>query len=315
VSCTPLNTQQIADNDSAETFFRVTAFGHMSKIVAPSLAGALMRIDAWLVVYGGLGFLTTTLITTTTLPETLHWKRGHGQVSATDHEAPRDASDTETGSKPARRFNRHKLHKIWDDWRLMFITLTYPFRMTMEALGELLQRYTSNRYGWTLANATFVYTVQAVGAGVTLFVLLPALCAVIDRRFSFTVIHKNVILSRCSLLIMTIAFVTIGLAPTPVIMLIGVVIETLSKGFPATMRAIATALTDDDDRGSIFSLYATVEALSVIVAYPLTAVMFNVGLEKGGGMWLGLPYMVVSAVAALCCLAMCLVRFEQPVKI
>jgi hypothetical protein len=301
--------------DSAETFFRVTAFGHMSKIVAPSLAGALMRVDAWLAIYGGLGFLTVTLLTTTTLPETLHWKGRHEQGSAPDHEATAQDSDMETSSSPARRFNPRKVHKIWGDWRLMFITLTYPFRMTMEALGELLQRYTSNRYGWTLANATFVYTVQAVGAGVTLFVLLPAICAVIDRRFSFTVIHKNVILSRCSLFIMTIAFLTIGLAPIPAVMLIGVVIETLSKGFPATMRAIATALIDDDDRGSIFSVYATVEALSVIVAYPVTAAMFNVGLEKGGGMWLGLPYMVVSGVAALCCLAMCLVRFEQPVKI
>ncbi|EXJ56846.1 hypothetical protein A1O7_07190 [Cladophialophora yegresii CBS 114405] len=298
----------------AETFFRTTAFGQFSKVLGPSMAAALMRLDPWLAVYCGLAFLVIPVILAAAVPETLHWrtKPRDGPVEIHEHQVDRDSNPAV--QKPRFLALRH-LMKVWSDWRLVFVALTYPFRLVCYALGDMLQRYISDRYGWTLADATLIYSVQAVAAGLVLFTALPFISGHIDRRYRFSVIQKNVVLARAALLVMSMAYALIGLAPTVLLTFVGLLIETLSTGFPSTLRAIATALVGDDDRGRVFSVLAIAETLSIMMAYPLTAALFNVGIEKGGGPWLGLPYDVISVAAAVGFIAMCLVRFERPVEL
>ncbi|KAJ9610391.1 hypothetical protein H2200_005168 [Cladophialophora chaetospira] len=298
----------------AETFFRTNAFGQLSKVVGPFLAGALMRIDAWLAVYVGLAFMALTVMLAATVPETLHWHKSAREDSIEVQGNQDDQTPTTETRKPHLPALR-RLLKIWSDWRLVFVALTYPFRLICDALGDLLQRYMSNRYGWTLANATWVYSIQAIFAGLVLFTLLPFISGQIDRRFDFSIIQKNVILSRAALLMVAIAYTVIGLAPNAVVMMLGLLIETLSTGYPSTLRAIATALVSENDRGSVFSVLSIAETLSTMMAYPITAALFNIGIEKGGGAWLGLPYDIIAVVAVVSLVAMCLVRFERPVRL
>ncbi|KIW65348.1 hypothetical protein PV04_07614 [Phialophora macrospora] len=298
----------------AETFFRTTAFGQFSKVVGPFIAAALMRFDPWLAVYCGLSFLVITVILATSIPETLHWRTKPRDAPVETHEHQADQDSNLTPRKPRFMALRHLL-KVWSDWRLVFVALTYPFRLVCYALGDLLQRYISDRYGWTLADATLVYSVQAVAAGLVLFTVLPFISGHIDRRFRYSIIQKNVVLSRAALLVMSVAYALIGLAPTALLTFVGLLIETLSTGFPATLRAIAAALVGDDDRGRVFSVLAIAETLSIMMAYPVTATLFNIGIEKGGGPWLGLPYDVISVAAAVAFIGMCLVRFERPVQL
>lgn len=265
-----------------------------------------MRVDPWLAVYCGLACFAITLILATTVPETLH-KQKSAQPDLIESD-PRCSNPEHQRPHP---FALQRLVKVWSDWRLVFVALTYPFRLVCYALGDLLQRYVSDRYGWTLANATFVYSLQAVVAGLVLFTLLPFASSQIDQKFTFSILQKNVILSRASLLVLVIAYALIGLAPTPSIMIIGLLVETLSTGFPATLRAIAAALIGDDDRGRVFSVLAIAETLSIMMAYPVTAALFNIGIEKGGGPWLGLPYDIISVAAAVAFTVMCLFRFER----
>ncbi|KAH0848335.1 hypothetical protein FOPE_02271 [Fonsecaea pedrosoi] len=299
-----------------ETFFRSTAFSYFSKVIGPVLAATLMRRDPWLAIYLGLALLVITVIVVTTVPETLHW-----QIAAA-----RDGRSRIHGDEPATRsidpkcdssWRRSKVHlsrlaKVWSDWRLVFVALAHPFRLICDALSDLLQRYVSDRYGWTLADATLVYSLQAVAAGLVLFTALPRLSARIDARYALSAVQKNVVLSRASLLVLAVAFAVIGLAPHPIIMVAGLLLQTLSTGFPATLRALAAALIDAHDQGRVFSVLAIAETLSVMLAYPVTAALFNAGLERGAGPWLGLPYDVVAVTAALACAVMCLLRFEHP---
>ena len=274
-----------------------------------------MRFDPWLAIYCGLAFLAITVMLAATVPETLHWGTYRREQSDAHEPRQEDHDDTSHGYTTSRQLGIRRLVKIWTDWRLVFVALTYPFRLVCYALGDLLQRYVSDRYGWTLADATFIYSLQAIAAGLVLFTLLPFICGQIDRRTTFSTIQKNVVLSRIALVAMVIAYAVIGLAPNAAIMIIGLLVETLSTGFASTLRAIATALIDDSDRGRVFSVLAVAEALSHMMAYPLTAALFNTGLEKGGGIWLGLPYDVISVAAGLCFMVMCLVRFERPLRV
>ena len=274
-----------------------------------------MRYDPWLAIYVGLPFVFITVLLATTIPETLRSRKTDQAGPAEVHQEQGQA-DALGPLPPRPKFlELRRMLKIWSDWRLVFVALTYPFRLICYALSDLLQRYVSDRYGWSLADATLIYSVQAIAAGLVLFTLLPFISGQIDRRFSYSVIQKNAMLSRAALLFMAIAYAVIGMAPNVALMIVGLLIETLSTGFPSTLRAIATALIDEADRGRVFSVLAISETLSIMMAYPVTAALFNIGIEKGGGSWLGLPYDVLSVLAILGFTVMCLVRFESPVRI
>lgn len=287
--------------------------GYFAKVIGPVIAAILMRYNPWLSIYAGLAFLFGTSILMTTFPETLA-SRIELEADGDGHARSRTSKIPKFSWKETCESLKDAL-KMWSDYRLLFVALTYPFRMVCYALGDLVQRYVSDRYHWTLANATLLYSIQAVASAAMLFTLLPLISAQIDRRYSWSVIQKNVVLSRASLFILVFAYAVIGLAPIAPIMIIGLLIETLATGLPATMRALASALVEGADKGRVFSVLAVVETLSAMIAFPVSAAFFNLGLAKGGGGWLGLPYDMISIGAAISFLVMCLLRFERRIRV
>jgi MFS-type transporter involved in bile tolerance (Atg22 family) len=182
-------------------------------------------------------------------------------------------------------------------------------------MGALIQRYVSVRYGWTLADATLLFSIQAGGSAIVLFTFLPWISKQIERRFSPSTIQLNVIVTRWSLLVLVLAYLVIGLAPTAPIVITGLLMETLSTGLPSALRALTSALVPSDDKGRVFAVLTVIETISSMVASPLAAAFFNYGLEKGGGIWLGLPYDTIALISAVSALLMCLLRFDGRVRI
>jgi len=300
----------------ANSFFRATSFAYVSRVLGPLIAGALMRLDPWYAVYLGLACLAFTFAVVVTVPETLQsTARSQSTDETTTLEHDEGPTKKRKFSFAASRSSMRQVLKIWGDWRLVFVALTLPFKIVYLALNDLVQRYVSDRYGWTLANATLLYAVQAATTTLMLLTFLPLVSNHIDKRFSLSVLQKNVVMTRASLFVLAVAYTVIGLAPNTAIMVIGMLIETLSTGLPSTMRALAAALVSTEDKGRVFSVLAVAETLSTMIAYPVTAALFNVGLENGGGAWLGLPYDFVAVAAACACLLMCLLRFERPLRI
>ncbi|KIW46584.1 uncharacterized protein PV06_02249 [Exophiala oligosperma] len=308
----------------ADAFFRATSFSYLGRMLGPFVAGILMRWSPWYPVYLGLGILGFTIIVVLSLPETLHLQNHNDEAEETTSEHEEGPQTTTTPPAPPKRggfsfadsqMSIRRVLKIWSDWRLVFVALTLPFKIIYYALNDLVQRYVSDRYGWTLANATLLYSIQAAATTVMLLTILPLMSNYIDSRFSISVLQKNVVMTRASLFVLALAYAVTGLAPNPIIMVIGMFIETLSTGLPATMRALAAALVSNQDKGTVFSVMAVAETLSTMMAYPVTAMLFNIGLEHGGGAWLGLPYDFVSVAAAFAGIIMCLLRFERPVRI
>ncbi|KAL6246850.1 hypothetical protein RBB50_006157 [Rhinocladiella similis] len=299
----------------ADTFFRATSFSYVGRMLGPLVSGILMRWSPWYPVYLGLGVLGVTIMVVLSLPETLHLQNHHDAAEGTAPEHEERATTRKSRfSFAASRTSIRRVLKIWSDWRLVFVALTLPFKIIYYALNDLVQRYVSDRYGWTLADATLLYSLQAAATTVMLLTVLPLISNYIDKRFSISVLQKNVVMTRAALFVLALAYAVTGLAPNPVIMVGGMFIETLSTGLPSTMRALAAALVSSQDKGSVFSVMAVAETLSTMMAYPVTAMLFNIGLEHGGGAWLGLPYDFVSIAAAFTGILMCLLRFERPVR-
>lgn len=294
-------------------FLRVTAFEAVGRVLGPTIAASLMQWNAWWAICTGLAFILLGVLLTLTVPETLQTSEQEGS------ESTEESTPVQSWGLPSKWENiqqsMRELVRIWSDWRLIFVGLTYPFRSICFALDDLVQRYVSNRYGWTLADATFTYSIEAVGSGIMLFTILPMISTALDRRTTWSVIHKNALMSRASLLVLTISFLVIGLAPTVPILIVGLLIETISVGLPAALRALAAGLVPDEDHGRVFSMLAALETINMMVAFPVSAKIFNIGLEKGGGTWLGLPYDILAGVSFLAFLTMCATRFERRLEL
>ena len=308
----------IAPREQLSTaFFRFNATGQLTKVVGPAIAGSLMQLDAWWAVLAGLVTLLAMAAVGFTTPETLQSLQDYTKLAPLE-----DNNDEQMwpGSEPRTRFQTFRttaisafkeLAIVWTDWRLLFLVLLYPFRMFSNALGDLLQLYVSNRYGWSLANATFLYSLQGVASTIVLFAIMPWCSDFIEARFGLSAIQKNVVLTRIGIFIIAVAYLIEGAAPTIPLLLGGLVFETFGAGLSSTLRALAGVLVEAKDNGRVFSILAISETLSSMFAYPATTSLFNVGLEKGGGIWLGLPFFVTAAMAGAAFVAMSLLRFER----
>jgi len=283
------------------TFFRLNAISQSTNIIGPMLSAAIMHINPWLSMACGLVLLTIAALGAFAVPETLQ------RPSNSD-----DGSEDTTAQSLSQivRRNFRQLTSIWSDWRLIFLLALYPSRMLTNAIKELLQLYVSNRYSWSLANATFLYSLQAMSATLVLFFLLPMVGDAIVRRYKLSAIAKNVTVARAAFLLLAVAYAIQGLAPGVAWFIIGLLIETLASGLSSALRAMAGSLVAQEDNGRVFSVLAIAETVSSIGAYPATTALFNIGLVKGGGAWLGLPFGATAIAALVAFIAMTSLRFE-----
>jgi Major Facilitator Superfamily len=291
-------------------FFYFNAIGQSTKVLGPAIAGGLMHLNAWFAVLAGLMALSATGAILLTVPETLQKRSDYIRLDsdeAEDHKRPTQLQQFRRTVIDAFK----ELGIVWTDWRLLFLALLYPFRMLGNAIGELLQQYVSNRYGWSLADAAFLYSIQGVAATIILFLVLPWSSDMIGKKFDLSVIQKNVVLTRISIFVLAIAYLIEGAAPTIALLIGGLLFETLGAGLPSTLRALAGVLVESKDSGRVFSVLAISEVLSTMIAFPATTSLFNVGLEKGGGIWLGLPYFVTAGTTAGAFALMSMLRFER----
>ena len=179
------------------------------------------------------------------------------------------------------------------------------------ALEYLQPRYVSYRHHWTIASATYLYSIQAVGAMIVLLLFLPKVSDLLRTRWQLSAIQSAALIGEMSLGFSALGTAVEGTAPTVPILIIGIMIQTLSVGGLAAFRASAGSLVDPQDTGKVFTGLALVESLSGMAAFPIIAGLYNVGIERGDGAWLGLPFDVTALVKGTLTVIMCMLRFER----
>lgn len=274
--------------------------GQLTKIIGPSLCGWLMKFSPWYPILLALLLSLLSSILTFTIPETL------------DKPSKQPELDQDHTFFTELTTSLRDLVTIWSDTRLLFLALLAPLRMLSAALDELMQRYVSVRYHWTLANATFLYSIQAGIATMMLFLVLPAISNTIDTRFpKIGSIRKNVCILEPSLILIATGLGIEGFAPTVAVLILGLVVMTLGCGALSSVRSLAGTLVPQEDNGRIFSGLAIAETLGTMVAYPTIAALFNKGLDLGTDLALGLPFYVTSGAVLIVAILLLFVRFER----
>ena len=143
--------------------------------------------------------------------------------------------------------------------------------MMYMVLLDLLPQYISYRSHWSFANATYLLSLQALGATFCLLILLPIVSDNLGKSFEFGAVQRNIVLAQLSLGILSVSLLLEGLAPTISILICGLLVGTSEAGAPSASRALAGLLIDHRDTGKVFIGLAVPETLRMMATYPTVA--------------------------------------------
>jgi MFS family permease len=163
---------------------------------------------------------------------------------------------------------------------------------------DILMQYISTRYHISLAKATVLISIRSGLMLLLCLILMPSLNDLFRTRWRYHPQRADLLLSRSSVLIMSIGFLFIALAPTLPLLIIAMVINTLGWGLTLFLRSLMTSLVEGHHVARLNSFLGIFDTTGLMIGSPLLAVTFEKGVELGGW-WVGLPFFGCAAVTGL----------------
>lgn len=118
---------------------------------------------------------------------------------------------------------------------------------------------------------------------------------------------KDLWMARVSLVLLAAGAVTIALAGTRAVVTLGIVTLAAGSGYAYLMRSLMASLVAVEHTGLLYTVTSIFEAVGGLIAGPMLAQLFRIGLSWGGG-WIGLPYFAAGLTCMVSLLVVSLVR-------
>lgn len=138
---------------------------------------------------------------------------------------------------------------------------------------------------------------------------MPAVTFVVGRYFNLHGKHRDWRLSQGSGVLSIVGFAAMGLAPDPVLLILGLVILSLGSTFMITTRSLVTSLVSPNQVGTLYSAIGVSQAIGIFVAGPLFAYLFRLGMHLGDA-WMGMPFLQAALFFVVATVAVWRVRIQ-----
>lgn len=133
------------------------------------------------------------------------------------------------------------------------------------------------------------------------------------KRRNFTARNKDTLILRTSYIIVSVGLFVEGLAPNAPLFIVGCCIATVGMGASALIRSFLSTLVKQDEVGRLFAVMSLIWTAAMLVASPVMAKLFAIGLSNGGAMD-GLPFLFSGLLFAVTTVAMWLVNLGGSTK-
>ncbi|RAO65443.1 uncharacterized protein BHQ10_001455 [Talaromyces amestolkiae] len=179
----------------------------------------------------------------------------------------------------------------------LLLLVFFVATLSRQAMALLLQ-YATKKYHWSYSKATILVSVRGAVNLAAVLVILPFLSRLLLQRAKLDAPRKDLWLSRGTALLLTIGTLLMFSAPSPAILIIGLVAVALGSPLPLTARSLITSLVLPNQVGVLYTSLAVVQSVGILIAGPLLANTFRWGM-KLGDTWLGLPFLAASGMFLL----------------
>lgn len=154
---------------------------------------------------------------------------------------------------------------------------------------QLLQ-HASRRFNISFSEAGLLQSVIVFTSLALLLVVLPTASQLLLDKAGLSAREKDLRHAQGSAVLAAAGTLLEGLAETKVALVGGIVLAGMGGGYSFMIRGLMTSLVVGQEIiGLMYTSIAFVEALAALVAEPVYAGLYNVGLEWGDK-WAGLPF-------------------------
>lgn len=310
-----------------------------AEFISPSVASSLMLRSPWIPLFAGIGILILGGLFMLFVPETLHQKPVNGSM-----EPIAELLDSPSGSSAASAWpiKRSLLYKFKANFVSTFDTLrvyaspilfallaTFLIQLLSRQIIDLVLRYISKRFSWSLAQTGFLLSFRALINVVLFLAILPGISYILTSsskttysiprlRFNLSTASKDLVLARLSLIIQITGTFLLAMSSFsspvgdsnqeslfPLILAIGgLIVYTLGMGFSSFCRSLISTLVDQEHIARLYAVLSVIDIVGASITGPALAWLYSWGLklsrkgERNG--YLGLPFwgaMVLTAIA------------------
>ncbi|OAA69466.1 hypothetical protein ISF_02736 [Cordyceps fumosorosea ARSEF 2679] len=176
---------------------------------------------------------------------------------------------------------------------LGILLLSADFTTSARAGAVLLQQYASKRFGWAMAETSFLASVKGVVSLFLTAVVLPAVSQVLLVRFRLPPMIKDWWMTIGSLCAAVPGGACLTVAGSSTLFVTSLVILQLGGGYEFTFGGMTSEMVDPSHIAVLFTVHSVFMMLSEVAAGAVLAAVFRKGLELGNG-WKALPFFVAT---------------------
>ncbi|MCJ1360355.1 MAG: hypothetical protein MMC33_010360 [Icmadophila ericetorum] len=282
-------------------FFQVSAAALISTVVGIPLSWLLMKTDPFKALLVATGFIALGNVLVLFLPETLQLAKKND--AALNHLAPE--SDTEEGISPAlAKSSKIDLKVsivefvedsrfIWANPGLCALIFTFILSTLSSNSISILFQLASQRFHWSLADASFLIPFSSVTNFVILIAILPVVYSVLGSRFHLRPPTKDLLVARGSLMFHILGALAIALSARPSFLVFGTFIFACGDGHVSATRSLLTSFVHADQVSRLYAVLAIMMTIGSMIMAPLLSKAFAWGLNLGGN-WSGMAFLTVA---------------------
>ncbi|KAF5130009.1 Efflux pump ustT [Metarhizium anisopliae] len=281
----------VSERKRSVVFLYIAAAVLGSQLVASPLVYVLINVDTWLPVYCGLGCLWLATAVAFFIPRMML-----ASSPAPEHVKTEEAQESRAQAQTARHHRLMGVAKaaVWfARGNILVVVLLLTFLVT--SLGRLAQeiilQYITKRYGWSWSEAGLVLSLHAFFTLTLLTVILPVASQTLARKTTLATQSRTLWLARISVSMSTLGAFTMGLSETVGLMAVGLALFALGNGYPPLLRSLLASIVDKRHVNTMYTIMSVFESMGSIVAGPLLAASFRLGMDMDGA-WIGLPFLM-----------------------
>jgi hypothetical protein len=177
------------------------------------------------------------------------------------------------------------------------------------ATSALFIQYVSKRFDWSMAAAGYLLSVRRMVNIFVVLLVIPGLSKLLVSGVlvkGFSAGEKDRLLAQGSAFALAAGFLLLAGTNMPIVTS-GLIVKTLGAGLPSMCRSLAAYHTTGQNTSKLQTVIGITETIGLLVAAPALAWMFSIGM-KLGGVWMGLPYVVMSGYLFVTAAALCFVK-------
>jgi hypothetical protein len=183
------------------------------------------------------------------------------------------------------------------------VFLTLLMASAQRSTSDLLLICVSKKFGWTIAQASFLAQLRGTMSLLLSLLILPIAAHLVMKYFLPSPLETDVWLARCSTFLIAVGFIVLGTAPKPAFAIMGVGTVALGSGISGLCKSIAVSLFGASTTAIVLSAVAMQQTVGAIIAGPLFSSLYAIGLGLGRT-WIGLPFVVLGALFLICCVGL-----------